>query len=42
VTYSALRRTSITGLDQIGAPDGPHICVPTLFFFVGCACSAIV
>ena len=38
----AFRRTSIAGLDQIGAPDGPHNCVPTLFFVVGLASSEIV
>ena len=26
----------------MGAPDGPHSCVPALFFFVGRASSAIV
>ena len=30
------------GADQIAAPAGPHICVPTEFFFVGFGFSAIV
>src|SRR5262245_33999751 len=31
----------MAGADQIGAPEGPHICVPVLFFVVGRA-SAMV
>src|SRR6478672_2825327 len=31
----------MAGADQMGAPDGPHICVPALFFFVGRASSMV-
>ena len=32
----------MAGLLQTPAPDGPHSCVPTAFFVVGFASSAIV
>jgi len=34
VMYKALLLVSTSGVDQIGTPDGPHICVPTAFFDV--------
>ena len=41
-TYSAPRVASIVGADQTAAPAGPHICVPTEFFFVGRGFSGMV
>ncbi len=32
----------MAGLVHTGAPDGPHSCVPTLFFVVGAGSSGIV
>src|SRR5713101_7038790 len=41
-TYSVFRFTSRVGAFHTAAPEGPTICVPAAFFFVGLAPSEIM